>query len=145
MAPSCIWVRGPSEQIDRQKALHTLCPACARHVTLSHPQITIALGYLLVAANLLYTSIQEANEIHLSLHDIPKLILIRGRHGTSTTFSCHIWGGEFPVGAHVHPVNGARLILRTLYEHLTNALLDLESSSQIGSGGTPAMIYQYDS
>ena len=151
MVRCCIWVRDPSEQIDKQKTLHTLFPACARQVTLSHPQITIALGYFLVAANLLHASTEEANEIYLSLHEIPKFILICGRHRTnmtvfasilsgghrrtnvtvvtnilsggrrrtSTTFSCHIWGGEFPVGAHVHPINGARLILRTLYEHPT--------------------------
>ena len=112
-------------------------------MTLSYPQRTIALGYLLVAANLLHTSTQVANEIHLSLHDIPKPILICGRHGTSTTASCHIWGGEFPVGAHVHPVNDARLIRRTLYEHLTNALLGLEFSSRIGPEGTPAILHQY--
>jgi len=137
MVRCCIWVRGSSEKTSKGRS-HTLYPACIRQVTLSHPQITIALGYFLVAANLLHTSTKEA-KVHLSLHDIPKLILIYGRHGTdmtvftnilscgrhrtSTTFSSDIWGGKFPVGVHVHPVNGGRLILRTLYEHLTTLYL----------------------
>ena len=64
------------------------------------------------------TNMQGTNETCLSLQHVPKVILriLCGRHG-------HIWGGEFPVVKYVYPVNGTRLILRTLYEHLTTLYL----------------------
>jgi len=112
MVRCCIWVRGSKRQ------------AKVRQVTSSHPQITITLEYFLVAANLLHQHTrgkwdsplppwypQTHPDLWLLTRHSTEMtiftnILSCAHHGTHMTFSCHIWGGKFPVSAHVHPVNG---------------------------------------
>jgi len=130
MARCCIWVRGSSEQKHKQKTLPYLVPSM--HKTSDVKSSTNSDRTWIFPGRRKSLTHQHRrgslNEIHLSLHDIPKLILICGRHGTSTRRSLDdllvsYLGWRISVGAHVHPVNSARLIVRTLYEHFTTLYL----------------------